>query len=431
MRMENMRTKTFILCLLLLISFSSQAKIPDSKFEGVQIGAITYSYRSMERQSLADILEYIVASGISSVELMGDPVEEFLGRPVSADQEVVREWRKMVSMDKVKEIKRMFNRKGVNIHILKMANSTWSDEEIDYAFNVCKTLGAKGVSMEIGEANAKRMVPFAAKHRLYVIFHNHGQPGRPDFSFEHYLAYSPWIMLNFDAGHYFGATGIHPNELITRLHDRIFSIHIKDKTSKNNVEPNVNRPFGEGDTPIGDILQLIKKEKWPLYCDIELEYSIPHGSDAVKEVSNCVEYCRKALLQIPNSLSAISDTARIEYNKMIFGQFIEHFHTQVYGGIYDPESEFSDRDGFRAYVIQALKEIKMPIIRWPGGCFVSSYHWMDGVGKERTPVYDKTWQVEDPNTFGTDEFVEWCKKVGTEPYICTNARTGSPEEMSS
>ncbi|MGK9118272.1 alpha-L-arabinofuranosidase C-terminal domain-containing protein [Olivibacter jilunii] len=72
----------------------------------------------------------------------------------------------------------------------------------------------------------------------------------------------------------------------------------------------------------------------------------------------------------------------------------------------------------------------MPVVRWPGGCFVSSYHWLDGTGKHRTPVYDKAWHVEDPNTFGTDEYIAWCRKIGAEPFICTNAGTGTPEEMS-
>ena len=131
-----------------------------------------------------------------------------------------------------------------------------------------------------------------------------------------------------------------------------------------------------------------------------------------------------------NKATVLENAERIKYNPMIFGQFIEHFDDQVYGGIYDPKSKFADSDGFRADVIEALKELKMPIVRWPGGCFVSTYHWLDGVGPERTPVYDKTWQVEDPNTFGTDEFIKWCRKIGTEPYICTNAGTGTPEEMS-
>lgn len=131
-----------------------------------------------------------------------------------------------------------------------------------------------------------------------------------------------------------------------------------------------------------------------------------------------------------NNVKILKGGKKIEYNPMIFGQFIEHFDNQIYGGIYDPGSRFSDSDGFRKDVIEALKEIKMPIVRWPGGCFVSTYHWLDGVGAERTPAYDKTWQVEDPNTFGTDEFIKWCRKIGTEPYICTNAGTGTPEEMS-
>ena len=121
---------------------------------------------------------------------------------------------------------------------------------------------------------------------------------------------------------------------------------------------------------------------------------------------------------------------RIEFSPMIFGQFIEHFDRQVYGGIFCPGNPLSDEDGFRTDVIEAMKELKVPIVRWPGGCFVSSYHWYYGVGPDRQPVFDKAWQVEDPNTFGTDEFVKWCRKIGCEPFICTNAGTGTMEEMS-
>ena len=87
-----------------------------------------------------------------------------------------------------------------------------------------------------------------------------------------------------------------------------------------------------------------------------------------------------------NSVSVMPGAPKVKYSKMIFGQFIEHFDNQVYGGLYDPESKFADEDGFRKDVIEALREIKTPIVRWPGGCFVSTYHWLDGVGKERTPV---------------------------------------------
>ena len=118
------------------------------------------------------------------------------------------------------------------------------------------------------------------------------------------------------------------------------------------------------------------------------------------------------------------------YSRMLFGGFLEHFHRQIYGGIFEPGSPLADAKGFRKDVIEAIKELRTPIVRWPGGCFVSAYHWKDGVGKDRQPSFDKAWGVEDPNTFGTDEFVEWCRLAGIEPYICGNAGTGTPEEMS-
>jgi len=120
----------------------------------------------------------------------------------------------------------------------------------------------------------------------------------------------------------------------------------------------------------------------------------------------------------------------VRFNRMIFGQFLEHFHRQVYGGVFEPGSRLSDASGFRTDAIAAIRDLRVPVVRWPGGCFVSSYHWMHGVGGARQPSFDKAWGVEDPNTFGTDEYVKWCRLIGAEPYICTNAGTGTMEEMS-
>ena len=119
-----------------------------------------------------------------------------------------------------------------------------------------------------------------------------------------------------------------------------------------------------------------------------------------------------------------------ERNPMLYGQFIEHFHRQIYGGIYCPDSPLSNEKGFRKDVIDALRQIGTSVLRWPGGCFASAYHWRDGIGPERLPSYDKAWRVEEPNTFGTAEFYEFCEVVGCEMYICSNAGTGTPEEMS-
>ena len=147
-----------------------------------------------------------------------------------------------------------------------------------------------------------------------------------------------------------------------------------------------------------------------------------HGAEPARGVD---AYEGRAAAVVP-----VKDAKAIKYSPMIFGQFIEHHDRQVYGGLFWPGHPLSDEDGFRKDVIEALREIKVPIVRWPGGCFVSAYHWKCGVGPKRQPMWDKAWEVEDPNTFGTDEYVKWCRKVGCEPYICTNAGSGNEEEMS-
>ena len=126
------------------------------------------------------------------------------------------------------------------------------------------------------------------------------------------------------------------------------------------------------------------------------------------------------------------DPRRVLFHRdpMLYGQFLEHFDRQIYGGVFMPGHPLSDGDGFRKDVVEALRDIRVPIIRWPGGCFVSAYHWKNGAGKDRVPSYDKAWRVEDDNSFGTDEFARLCEKIGCEPYICTNAGTGTQEEMS-
>ncbi len=124
-----------------------------------------------------------------------------------------------------------------------------------------------------------------------------------------------------------------------------------------------------------------------------------------------------------------TDTPSKPYSPMIFGGFLEHFHTQVYGGVFDPGSPLADKNGFRRDVVAALQELKVPIVRWPGGCYVSGYHWEAGVGKKRRPTDDMAWGVVEPNTFGTDEYVELCRLLGWQPYICNNAGNGTIQEM--
>jgi len=133
---------------------------------------------------------------------------------------------------------------------------------------------------------------------------------------------------------------------------------------------------------------------------------------------------------VSNQVSIVIDTdaPAKKYDPMIFGGFIEHLGKQIYGGFFEPGSPLADKKGFRLDVIKAIKGLKVPVIRWPGGCFVDSYHWQKGVGEVRQPYDDDRWGVREHNTFGTHEFVELCRRLGAEPYICQNS-LASIQEM--
>lgn len=118
-------------------------------------------------------------------------------------------------------------------------------------------------------------------------------------------------------------------------------------------------------------------------------------------------------------------------DRRIYGQFIEHLGRCIYGGIWVGEgSPIPNIKGFRKDVLEAVKALRPPLMRWPGGNFASGYHWLDGVGERQSrPVkLDMAWGSEDPNEFGTDEYIEWCRLVNTEPFIVVNAGNGTPEE---
>jgi len=163
----------------------------------------------------------------------------------------------------------------------------------------------------------------------------------------------------------------------------------------------------------------LRMRKQPVCALFFLSLAFGCAADARQEPPACP----KALLTIDN------DAPGVRYDRMIFGGFLEHFDKQVYGGIFDPGSPLADERGFRRDVIAALKELRVPVVRWPGGCFVSGYHWEPGVGKDRKPTDDMAWGVKEPNTFGTDEYVELCRLLGWVPYICNNAGNGTIEEM--
>jgi len=283
----------------------------NSQFNGVQIGAITYSFRSLP-STAEDILGYVRRCGLSSIELMGDPAEKFAGVPTGAGrrrgrrnmtaeqkraqqkaQEKLLEWRLSVSMDKYRALRKLYNDAGVNIHIVKfgsIGNANMSDGEIDYYFKVARALGAKGITRELSEAAAERLGPFADKHRIMIGFHNHMQMTPTTYEGS-ILSHGKYLGINFDVGHYVAGTNQSPLPIIEKYHDRILSLHIKDR--KVNKGPNM--PFGQGDTPLALILQMMSREKLNFPADIELEYKVPQNSDAVTEVKRCVQFCKESL----------------------------------------------------------------------------------------------------------------------------------------
>jgi sugar phosphate isomerase/epimerase len=269
---------------------------PDSKFSGVQIG-MNVPYNFGRDASTGDkILNYCIELGVSAVELRTQPVELFLGlvKPENGKDATTstRQWRESVAVDRAKDYRKAWDEAGVLIEIVKVDGIfKMSDGELDYVFKLAKALGARALSTEIAhsEEELKRVGGFATKHNFPIGYHGHTATGPDDW--EKAFALSDYNFANVDIGHFVAGNFGTPVPFITKHHDRITHVHIKDR--KKAGGPSV--AFGEGDTPIKEVLQLLRDNKWPIQATVEFEYKVPEGSTRMAELARTVKYCRDAL----------------------------------------------------------------------------------------------------------------------------------------
>ena len=279
---------------------------PNSKVAGVQIGLnVPYSFSS-PMMSGEDVLKNCVLLGVSGVELRTQPVELFLGvapdlisgkKPAPGNSAAentaqLRHWRKSASMDRVKDFRKMYEAAGVLIEIVKVDGLfKMTDDELDYAFTLAKALGGRAISSEISheDGELKRLGQFADKHQLMVGYHGHATTTPAHWETAFSLA--KFNGANVDLGHFVAGNNTSPVPFIKEHHDRITHVHLKDRKLNNGP----NTPFGEGDTPIAEVLRLIRDKKWNIQATIEFEYKVPAGSSRMTEIARAIKFCRDAL----------------------------------------------------------------------------------------------------------------------------------------
>ena len=280
------------------------AKI-NSKVDGVQIGVQSYSYRDMP---LDAAIQAMVEDGIGECELFSPHIEPKReraqagggGRGSGNDaarqkaREDLRNWRLTVPLDEIKAVRKKFDDAGIWLFAFNLSfRDDFTDEEISRGFQMAEALGVKVLTASSTVSVMPRVARFAEKYKMTVGVHGHSNTrdsnefATPE-TFAKAMAASKYISVNLDIGH-FTAAGYDPVAYIQEHHDRITNLHIKDR--KKNDGPNV--PFGEGDTPIKQVLQLLKTKKYNIPANIEYEYK--GTADATTEVKKCFQYCKEAL----------------------------------------------------------------------------------------------------------------------------------------
>jgi sugar phosphate isomerase/epimerase len=288
----------------------------DSKFYGVQIGAITYSFNSIANPDPEAIVRAYVDIGLGEAELMSNHCEALAGAPRAtgrgggrgatlspeqqaarqAQQEQLRAWRAAAKPGTWQGVRKKFNDAGIEVAVLCYnMNDNMKDEDIEFGFSMAEGLGVRAISTSTTLTMAKRIAPIADRHQLLVGYHGHDATNDPNQtatleSYDTLMAYGKYSAVNLDIGH-FTAANYDAVEFIRKHHARITNLHVKDMKRDHGAYT----PFGEGDTPMKGVLQLLKKEKYEFPANIELEYPIPSGSNLIAEMKKCLAYCKDCL----------------------------------------------------------------------------------------------------------------------------------------
>ena len=248
------------------------------------IGVQSYSFRD---RSLDAVIAGMQKLGLRSCELWQNHVE-----PRQLPREELRRWRETGSLDTFHRVRDQFAKASIALSAYNISiKDDFSDAEIERAFDMTAALGAPLITSSSNTATVARIAPIAERRRMVVGMHNHSRIDPNEFatakSLADAMAKSRYISVNLDIGH-FTATNEDALAFLTQHHDRIVTLHLKDR--KRDQGPNVE--FGTGDTPIVEVLKLVRDNRWPIPLNIEYEYK---GGDAVDEVGKCLAYCRRAL----------------------------------------------------------------------------------------------------------------------------------------
>jgi len=273
---------------------------------GVRLGVQTYSFRELPRPAGGDAVDVVIgamkACGIDECELWSPQVEP--GPPAAGGQaspearqrarEDLRRWRLSTPASHFAGIRQRFQAAGQTVYAYNLSfNDSFTDEEIDRGFDQAKAIGAEVITASTTLSVARRLVPFAERHRMPVAMHNHSRVDDPNefatpASFTTALAMSPFFRVNLDIGH-FTAANFDALAFLREHHDRVTNLHLKDR--KRSQGDNV--PWGTGDTPIREVLAWLKQRQSPVRAYIEYEYTGEKG--AVDEVRACMAYATRAL----------------------------------------------------------------------------------------------------------------------------------------